>query len=137
MVDADVRLEALAQRAVCVAQDGELVGSAELAGEAEVGFDRALGSPPLLVKGRQRPACPLLEQAVGGREPCPPVAAAALDRVPRPRPVERLEHGRAREAVSLIELARHLPAHVPENTAEVEDDAAQLSTCLSLRDPEP
>ena len=82
IVNADVRLEAFAQRVVGIAQDGELVEAAEVADEVEVGLDGALGGPPLLVQRRQRPAGPLLEQPMRGLAPSLPITAAALDRLP-------------------------------------------------------
>src|SRR5262249_58290970 len=43
-------------------------------------------------------------------------------------PVERLEDRRARQAVGAIEVAGDVPAHVPQDAAEVEDDGAEANT---------
>src|SRR5262249_2218709 len=76
-----------------------------------------------------------LELAVGGRAPRLRVALAALDVAPGVTPVERVEHRRARQAVNAVELARHVPPHVPEHPAEVEDDGAELTWGHSASSP--
>src|SRR5258705_5844980 len=130
IMDADLSLEAPAQGHVGVAEDAQLVGAPEVTDELEIGRDGALGQPPLLVeRGKGPAACPRLERLMGGLEPGLAVAATALDGAPRLVAVQRLEHGGAREAVRPVEVARDVPAHVPQHTAEVEDDAAQTSTC--------
>jgi hypothetical protein len=76
---------------------------------------------------RERTARALLERPVGGLPPGLPVAAAALDVSPGVRAVQGLEDGEPRQAMRAVELTRDVPAHVPEQAAEVEDDAPQTS----------
>ena len=117
-----------AQRDVRVAQDGELV--------ARRGAPRTSSRFGSMAPGT--PATPRGAAAAAARR-----AARASDARPRARPagrrgrarglpslgaVERLEHGRARQAVRPVEFAGHVPAHVPEDSAEVEDDGAQANT---------
>src|SRR6266536_5544214 len=129
VMDADLALETPAQREIGVAEDTELVGGPKLPDELEIGLDGVLGQSPFFVERGERPARPLLERLVGRFEPGLAVAATALDGSPRLVPIQRLEDGGARQAVRSVEVARDVPAHVPEHAAEVEDYAAQTSTC--------
>src|SRR5262249_40663723 len=52
------------------------------------------------------------------------VALPALERRPRRRPVERVEERVSREALLLFQRPRHVPAHVVDDAAEVEDRPA-------------
>src|SRR5207302_6373007 len=129
MVDGHLALEAVAQRAVGIAQHPELVRGAQVTDEAQVGLDGTLRPAPLIVQTWERVAGTLLERPVRFLEPGLTVAPAPLDVSPCVAAVEGVEHGRARQPVRLVEGAGDIPAHVPENATEVEDDAAQVSTC--------
>ena len=64
------------------------------------------------------------------------IARATLDGTPRLGSVERFEHRRTEEAVRPVELTGHIPSHVPEDAAEVEDDGAHVTVwCLARTVP--
>src|SRR5215469_16861737 len=129
VMQGELALEPVAQGEVGVAQNAQLVRWTELTHQSQVRRDGALRGAPLFVEGRQRTSRALLERSMRRLQPGLPIAAAALDIAPRRRAVEGLENGQPRQAMRLVELARDVPAHVPEHAAEVEDDAAQTSTC--------
>src|SRR4029450_9062107 len=101
--------------------------------QIEMGPDGPLRKAPLLVERRQRLARAGLELGMGPYFPRLRIADAALDVVPRLRAVQRLDHGRAWQPVLLGGGARHLPPHVPEDTAEVEDDGAEANSAERSR----
>ena len=43
-----------------------------------------------------------------------------------------LEHGRARQTVGVVETAGDVPAHIPEDAAEIEDDGAEANSACRL-----
>ena len=116
-----------------VAQHGELVARAQPPDQLEVHGDGRLRAPPFVVERRERAARAPLELAMGALGPLREVADAPLDPVPGLGAVERLEHRGARQAVRAVELAGDVPAHVPQNAAEIEDDGATglRNTCFS------
>ena len=130
-VERPVALEPRAQRDVGVAQDGAACSAGRSAPhEREIGRRwRAWARRHASCSARQRRGR-RGARARGGR----PRAHAARSPMPRSmslhvsRAVERLEHGRARQPVGRVQLARHVPAHVPEDAAEVEDDGAETSS---------
>src|SRR6516162_3782649 len=74
---------------------------------------------------RQGTAGPGLEERVRLPEPDRTVPVASLDGMPGRRPVERVDDGAAGKVVGVFELARHVPSHVHEDAAIVEDDAGE------------
>src|SRR5215469_4071809 len=127
VMQGELALEPVAQGEVGVAQNAQLVRWAELTRQGEVRRDGPLRGAPLFVEGRQKTPRALLERSMRRLQPGLPIAAAALDIAPGRRAIESLEDGEPRQAMPPVELARDVPAHIPEHAAEVEDDAAQSS----------
>jgi len=128
MADADLVLESPPQRGVGIAQDGDLVPRPEGHHQRDVRLDGSLALAPLLVQRWQRTPRSRLERPVRLASPRVGIPAATLDGAPRLRAVQRLEHRGSRQAVRPVQLAGDIPAHVPQDAAEVEDDGAEASS---------
>ena len=128
VVQRQLAFEPTAQREIRVAQDRAAIRGAQRAHQRDIGGDGHLGATPLVVQARQRAAGAALELPVGALRPRGRIAHAALDVSPGRAAVERLEHRGLRQAVGAVQLARDVPAHVPQDAAEVEDDGAEASS---------